>query len=100
MAAGSLTLALFQSHEYRMSTTFNIAVLPGDGIGVEVTAEAVKVLQALELKLDDVKFAFHQYAVGAGEYLRHGDPLPAEAFAACRQADAVLLGAMGLPDVR
>jgi 3-isopropylmalate dehydrogenase len=83
-----------------MSTMFNIAILPGDGIGVDVTAEAVKVLQALEPKLDGVKFAFHQYSVGAGEFLRHGDPLPAEAFTACRQADAVLLGAMGLPDVR
>src|SRR5262245_46365039 len=82
----------------RMSTTFNIAVLPGDGIGVDVMAEAVKGLQALEGKLDGVKFAFHSYSVGAGEYLRHGDPLPAEAFAACREADAVLLGAMGLPD--
>ncbi len=42
------------------STTFNIAVLPGDGIGAEVTAEAVKVLQALEPKIDGVKFAFHE----------------------------------------
>src|ERR1041384_5973103 len=83
-----------------MSTTFNIAVLPGDGIGVDVTAEAVKVLQGLEPKLDGITFAFHEYSVGARVYLRHGDPLPAEAFAACRQADAVLLGAMGLPEVR
>jgi 3-isopropylmalate dehydrogenase len=83
-----------------MSTTFNIAVLPGDGIGVDVTTEAVKVLQALEPKLAGVKFAFHEYSVGAGEYLKNGDPMPAEAFAACRQAHAVLLGAMGLPEVR
>lgn len=81
-------------------TTFNIAVLPGDGIGVDVVAEAVKVLQALEPKLDGVKFAFHEYSVGASEYLKRGDPLPAEAFEACRKADAVLLGAMGLPQVR
>jgi 3-isopropylmalate dehydrogenase len=83
-----------------MSTTFNIAVLPGDGIGMEVITEAVKVLEALEPKLDGVGFAFHEYSVGAQEYLRRGDPLPAEAFEACRRADAVLLGAMGLPDVR
>ena len=81
-------------------TAFEIAVLPGDGIGVDVTREAVKVLQALETNLDGVKFAFHEYSVGAGEYLRHGDPLPADALDVCGRADAVLLGAMGLPNVR
>ena len=79
---------------------FNIAVLPGDGIGVDVTRETVRVLQALEPKLDGVKFAFTEQAVGAGEFLRSGNPLPEEAFAACRAADAVLLGAMGIPSVR
>ena len=82
------------------ATTFNIAVLPGDGIGVDVTREAVKVLQALEPRLDRVKFVFHEYPVGAGEYLRRGNPLPADAVDACGKADAVLLGAMGLPNVR
>jgi 3-isopropylmalate dehydrogenase len=81
-------------------TTFSIAVLPGDGIGVEVTGQAVRVLQALETQLAGVRFAFHEHAVGAGEYLRHGDPLPESALAGCRAADAVLLGAMGLPSVR
>src|SRR5688572_17369607 len=81
-------------------TSFDIAVLPGDGIGVDVTAEAVKVLQALEPKLTGIKFVFHEYSVGAGEYLKNGDPLPSDAFDACRKADAVLLGAMGLPSVR
>ena len=80
--------------------SFDIAVLPGDGIGVEVTAEAVRVLQALEHRLKGVKFAFREYSVGAGEYLERGDPLPAEALNACAKADAVLLGAMGLPSVR
>src|SRR5688572_10473819 len=102
---GSLRVAVKRwtgllSAESLSSTTFNIALLPGDGIGVEVTTETVKVLQALEPKLRGVKFAFQEYSVGAGEYLKHGDPLPAKAFDACRQADAVLLGAMGLPDVR
>jgi len=78
--------------------TFDIAVLPGDGIGVDVIREAVRVLEALGL--DGVKFAFHQYSVGAGEYLQRGDPLPSEALEACAKADAVLLGAMGLPSVR
>jgi 3-isopropylmalate dehydrogenase len=74
--------------------------LPGDGIGVEVMREAVRVLQALERGLHRVKFAFHEYSVGAGEYLQRGNPLPSEALEACARADAILLGAMGLPNVR
>jgi 3-isopropylmalate dehydrogenase len=81
-------------------TTFEIAVLPGDGIGVEVTRAAVAVLRALEPRLEGVRFSFTEHSVGAGEYLERGDPLPAAAFEACRAADAVLLGAMGLPGVR
>ena len=80
--------------------TFKIAVLPGDGIGVEVTQEAVRVLHALMPAMSDVEFELTEYPVGATEYLRNGDPLPSDTFVACRAADAVLLGAMGLPAVR
>ena len=81
-------------------TTFEIAVLPGDGIGPDVTAEAVRVLEAVEKKLEGVRFRFTEYACGAGEYLRNGDPLPKATLEACRAAHATLLGAMGLPGVR
>jgi 3-isopropylmalate dehydrogenase len=80
--------------------TFDLAVLPGDGIGVDVTREAVRVLQALAPSLDGVQLVWHEYSVGAGEYLRSGNPLPAAALEGCAKADAVLLGAMGLPSVR
>lgn len=80
--------------------TFQIAVLPGDGIGPDVTAEALRVLRVVEEGMDEVQFDCQEYSVGAGEYLKNGDPLPNGAFEACRNADAVLLGAMGLPDVR
>lgn len=80
--------------------TFHIAVLPGDGIGVDVTRETVRVLEKLETQLSGVKLAFREYSVGAGEYLRSGNPLPDDALNACAEADAVLLGAMGLPSVR
>jgi 3-isopropylmalate dehydrogenase len=79
---------------------FQIAVLPGDGIGVDVTAEALRVWRALESQLQGIRFEFTEYAVGAGEYLRNGNPLPEKTFEAIRHADAVMLGAMGLPDVR
>ncbi len=80
--------------------TFRIAVLGGDGIGPDVVAEGVKVLQSIEQSLSGVQFTFADFPAGAGEYLRNGDPLPAATFEACQTHDAVLLGAMGLPDVR
>ncbi len=80
--------------------TFRIAVLGGDGIGPDVVAEAVKVLGAVERSLHEVRFSFADFPAGAGEYLRGGDPLPVKTFEACQTHDAVLLGAMGLPDVR
>jgi 3-isopropylmalate dehydrogenase len=79
---------------------WNIAVLPGDGIGPEVVAAALKVLRVIESMLSELHFNFQEYPVGAAEYLRNGNPLPDETFAACSSADAVLLGAMGLPHVR
>jgi 3-isopropylmalate dehydrogenase len=80
-----------------MQTTFHIAVLPGDGIGVDVTREAVKVLRAAART-----FTLHltTYECGADCYRRTGDDLPPKTLAACREADAVLLGAMGHPDIR
>lgn len=83
-----------------MTTTFEIAVLPGDGIGPDVTAEAVRALEAVERRLDGVRFHFVEHPCGAGEYLRNGDPLPKATLEACRKAHATLLGAMGLPGVR
>ncbi len=87
-------------HFLDIMTNYHIAVLPGDGIGVDVTREALRVLGALETKLHDVAFGFEEHAVGAAEYLRGGDPLPETAITACSRANAVLLGAMGLPSVR
>lgn len=74
----------------------SIAMLPGDGIGGEVLQSAERVLRALP----GLDFVFAEHPCGAGEYLRSGDPLPAGTMDACRHADAILLGAMGLPDVR
>jgi 3-isopropylmalate dehydrogenase len=82
---------------------FNIAVLPGDGIGVEVTAEAVKVLRAAERSGPGAPgFTLHltEHPSGADCYVKTGHDLPAATVAACKEADAVLLGAMGHPDVR
>ncbi len=72
-----------------------IAVLAGDGIGPEITAQAVRVVQALErhgLKID-VESAL----VGGVAYDTHGDPLPPQTLAVCESAQAVLFGAVGGP---
>ncbi|GAB5559300.1 MAG: isocitrate/isopropylmalate dehydrogenase family protein [Synoicihabitans sp.] len=79
---------------------YKIALLPGDGIGPEVVDASVKVLDATLAKLHDVSFDYEELSVGAGEYLKNGDPLPPSAVERMRAADAILLGAMGLPSVR
>ena len=67
-----------------------VAVLPGDGIGPEVVAEAVRVLEALELGLD-----FEEAPVGGAAYRAHGHPLPPATLELARRADAILFGAVG-----
>jgi 3-isopropylmalate dehydrogenase len=74
--------------------TKKIAVLPGDGIGPEVTAEAVKVLERLKRDFG-LKIELESAPVGGAAYDLHGNPLPEATLKLARQADAVLLGAVG-----
>lgn len=67
-----------------------IAVLPGDGIGPEIVAQAVKVLNALDLDLQ-----LDEAPIGGAGYESAGDPLPDDTLALAKEADAVLLGAVG-----
>jgi 3-isopropylmalate dehydrogenase len=69
-----------------------IAVLPGDGIGPEITAQAVRVIDALGLGI-----GMEQAAVGGAGYDAAGDPLPAATLALCEASDAILFGAVGGP---
>ena len=75
-------------------------MLPGDGIGNEVTYAGVEVLRAVESRLGGAHFQLKEFSVGAGEYLSSGDPMPAAVFEEIKNHDAILLGAMGLPGVR
>ncbi|MCA9191608.1 MAG: isocitrate/isopropylmalate dehydrogenase family protein [Planctomycetales bacterium] len=86
-------------HDSRLRS-FLIAVLPGDGIGRDVVSSTLEVLATVAERLDGVTFETEEHSVGAAEFQRSGDPLPEAAVVACRRADAVLLGAMGLPNVR
>ena len=69
-----------------------IAVLPGDGIGPEIIAQALRVLKKL-----DLNFQFQEAPVGGAGYLAHGDPLPEKTLSLAREADAILFGAVGDP---
>src|SRR5512143_2755220 len=72
-----------------------IAVLPGDGIGPEIVAQAVKVLEAL--RADGAKIEMESAPIGGAGYDAAGDPLPEATLKLAREADAVLLGAVGGP---
>jgi 3-isopropylmalate dehydrogenase len=79
-----------------MSQSFKVAVLPGDGIGPEVMAEAIKVLEAVEGKFD-VSFELTYANVGGIAIDEEGKALPEPTVEACRAADAVLFGSVGGP---
>ncbi len=79
-----------------MSISKHIAVLPGDGIGPEVTAQAVQVLQAIGERFGHT-FTYTYADVGAIAIERHGDPLPEATLDTCLNADAILFGAIGHP---
>ncbi len=74
----------------------NIALLPGDGIGPEIVAEAVKVLDAVAARYGHT-FQYTKALVGASAIDAAGDPYPPETHAVCEAADAVLFGAIGDP---
>ena len=69
-----------------------VAVLPGDGIGPEIVAQACRALKKLALGIE-----LQEAPVGGTAYAAHGDPLPAATLALAKQADAVLFGAVGDP---
>ena len=71
-----------------------VACLPGDGIGPEVTSVAIEVLRALPIEIE-----VEEHSFGGGAILAEGTPLPERTLAACQAADAVILGAVGLPQL-
>ena len=82
------------------ANAFQIAVLPGDGIGPEVMAPCLDVLAAAERKVGGFSLSGASHPAGAAHYRDHGEALPKATLDACRRADAILLAAMGLPSVR
>ncbi len=80
-----------------MSRSIDLAVIPGDGIGQEVVAQGLKVLNAVLPQ--DVKLETKEYDLGAQRWHRTGDTLPDAELEALRNHDAILLGAIGDPSV-
>ena len=81
-----------------MPRSYSIALIPGDGIGTEVVAEAVKVLQAVG-QMADCEFVTTDYDLGARRYNATGELLPESVIEELRTHDAILLGAIGDPSV-
>lgn len=81
-------------------TTLKISVLPGDGIGPEVTAEALNVLHTVTQLYKGIEFELETFDVGAERFLKTGSAMTEEAFTHCKEADAIFMGAIGLPEAR
>ena len=82
------------------NTAFQISVFPGDGIGPEVIDPTVAILQTLRDRVGGFDLSFQSEAAGAAHYKETGTALPEEAMSRADKADAILLGAMGMPDIR
>jgi 3-isopropylmalate dehydrogenase len=81
-----------------LNTTLRIAVIPGDGTGPEVTAEAVKVLKHVA-RSENFQYELQPFDFGGERYLRTGETLPKGAVDELRKFNAIFLGAVGHPDV-
>ena len=79
--------------------SYNIAVMGGDGTGPEVVREAVKVLDVAAKKFD-LKLSYTNYDLGGDRYIRTGEALPDSVLAELRKFPAILLGAIGHPNVK
>ena len=83
-----------------MQNSFRIAVLPGDGIGTEITPRCLELLERAAARAGGPGLSFETLAGGAGHYRETGLSMPKETRAVAARADAILLCAMGLPEVR
>jgi tartrate dehydrogenase/decarboxylase/D-malate dehydrogenase len=82
-----------------MTTKLELAVIPGDGIGPEVTAEAVRVLEVVEEHTEGICFEYETYPWGSDYYLKHGVMAPEGFLDELRDKAALLLGAVGDPRI-
>jgi 3-isopropylmalate dehydrogenase len=98
-ASLAMTANLTSRSSMSANNAFHIAVLGGDGIGPEVMAPALEILRKVEAK-SGLSFRFTEAPAGAGHYRETGKSMPESTVRLCEEADAILLGACGLPSVR
>jgi 3-isopropylmalate dehydrogenase len=94
--AGPFSRNTTSTSEEKSHVNARIVLLPGDGIGPEVTAEAKRVLERVAEMFGD-SFQFESHPIGGNAIDECGDPLPEGTLSACRDADGILLGAVGGP---
>jgi len=80
-------------------SNYKIAVLPGDGIGIDVTREAIKVLRAVAAVDGRITFEFNEFPWGTKHYLETGSMMPSDALNTLSSFDSIILGAVGDPSV-
>lgn len=78
---------------------YHIAVIPGDGIGPEVIAEGIKVLNSVA-RLEGINYQLHYYPFGGEYFLKTGEYIPQSAMEEIKKCDAIYFGAIGTPDVQ
>ncbi|HWR69206.1 MAG TPA: tartrate dehydrogenase [Desulfomonilia bacterium] len=79
--------------------TITLKLIPGDGIGIEVMHECLRILRAIEEVHGGITFSCHQLDWSCGYYLRHGSMMPPDGLSILADSDAILLGAVGFPGV-
>jgi 3-isopropylmalate dehydrogenase len=99
LAMTAFTFVNEEKHPMSANNAFHVAVLAGDGIGPEVMAPALEILRKVEAK-SGLNFRFTDAPAGANHYKETGKSMPDSTIRLCEEADAILLGACGLPSVR
>ena len=80
-----------------MARTYNISLLPGDGIGKEISSEANKIIEWISKKSCDFDISLHEEEVGGASIDKYGTPLSDETLERIKKSDAIILGAVGGP---
>ena len=78
---------------------YSIAAIPADGIGPEVIAAGIAVLESLQKRIGDIKFTVETFDWGSDYYRKHGVMMPADGLEKLKKFDAIYFGAVGAPDV-
>ena len=78
---------------------YNLAIIPGDGVGPEVVAEGRKVLDALAKQTPNLNFRYTEFSWGSAYYRETGRMMPEDGLEQLKAVDAIFFGAVGAPDV-